>query len=235
MRLLLLSTIALYSIASFVLNGVRRRSVSLPPRLNIAMAMGAKIKSWTIREAKLAIDWAKKPEAERLPLDELANGISRTPAAVQEFLRRTLPSGELPWAERPRWRPEEVDAIRNGSDRELSRSRAAVRKYARRHCALWKSGQAPREDAEHCGLTVKQVSTDLGVSRATVYRYLQKGFLRRFKGGIAETSFVDLLRKHPDAIPYARLPRERKEWLVLNGYFDPSLPVKRPTTNGWLD
>jgi hypothetical protein len=197
--------------------------------------MGAKIKSWTIREARLVLEWARRPEVERQPLDELASGISRTPAAVQEFLRRTLPSGERPWAERPRWRPEEVDAIRNGSDRELTRSRAAVQKFARRHCVLTKSVQAPQEEAEHCVLTVRQVASDLGVSRATVYRFLQRGFLRRFKGGIAETSFADLLRKHPDAIPYARLPRENKEWLVLNGYFDPSLQVKRPTTNGWLD
>jgi hypothetical protein len=31
------------------------------------------------------------------------------------------------------------------------------------------------------------------------------------------------------------LPREHKEWLVLNGYVDPTLTVKRPSTKGLLD
>jgi hypothetical protein len=54
-------------------------------------------------------------------------------------------------------------------------------------------------------------------------------------GGIAGTSFSDLLREPPEAVPYSRLPRDHKEWLVLNGYFDPSLSVKPPSTKGLLD
>jgi hypothetical protein len=68
-----------------------------------------------------------------------------------------------------------------------------------------------------------------------VYRLLKRGALRRFKGGVAETSFCDLLREHPEAIPYSTLPRDQKEWLVLNGYLDPSLSVKRPSVRGLLD
>lgn len=84
-------------------------------------------------------------------------------------------------------------------------------------------------------LTVAQAAADLGVSRASIYRLLSRGMLRRFKGGIAETSFADLLREHPEVIPYSRLPRDQKEWLVLNGYHDPMLNVKRPTVRGILD
>jgi hypothetical protein len=68
-----------------------------------------------------------------------------------------------------------------------------------------------------------------------VYRLVNNGVLRRFKGGIAETSFSDLLREHPEVVPYSRLPRDYREWLVLNGYPDPSLAVKRPSTKGLLD
>jgi hypothetical protein len=68
-----------------------------------------------------------------------------------------------------------------------------------------------------------------------VYRLLQKGYLRRFKGGIAETTFRDLLREHPEVVPYSMLSREQKEWLVLNGYHDPLLNVKPPSTKGLLD
>jgi hypothetical protein len=91
------------------------------------------------------------------------------------------------------------------------------------------------EELERASLTVTQVAADLGLSRASVYRLLKRGALRRFKGRVAETSFSDLLREHPEAVPYSRLPRDHKEWLVLNGYFDPSLIVKPPSTKGLLD
>ena len=84
-------------------------------------------------------------------------------------------------------------------------------------------------------MTVTQVAADLGLSRASVYRLLKRGALRRFKGGIAETSFSDLLKEHPEAVPYSRLSRDQREWLVLNGYQDPSLQVKRPSVRGLLD
>jgi hypothetical protein len=90
-------------------------------------------------------------------------------------------------------------------------------------------------DDDHTPLTVTQVADDLGVSRATVHRLLKRGLLRRFKGGIAETSFADLLREHPEVIPYDKLSPPQKEWLVLNGYPDPSLSVKRPSVRGILD
>ena len=91
------------------------------------------------------------------------------------------------------------------------------------------------KNSERTVLTVTQVAADLGLSRASVYRLLKRGALRRFKGGVAETSFSDLLREHPEVIPYSRLPRDQREWLVLNGYSDPSLSVKRPSTKGILD
>ena len=189
------------------------------------------MRSWTIREAKLVLQWAKTPEAERTSLKDLAEDLGRTAAAVQEFLRRSLPPGERPWRERPRWKPHEVEALQSGNMHCLSRTEAAAKKYAARHLAT----ESADEDTEHCSLTVTQVAADLGISRATVYRFLDRGLLRRFKGGIAETSFSDLLREHPEAIPYSRLPQSSKEWLVLNGYFDPNLSVKRPSVRGLLD
>lgn len=191
------------------------------------------MRSWTIREAKLVLQWAKGPEHERKPLDEIAGDLERTSGAVQEFLRRCLPPGQRPWRERPRWKPQEIEALQKGTVRGLTRTEAAARKYAARHFS--NGADKDDTDAEHCSLTVTQVAADLGVSRATVYRFLDRGLLRRFKGGIAETSFSDLLRDHPEAIPYARLPQANKEWLVLNGFIDPTLSVKRPSVRGLLD
>jgi hypothetical protein len=190
------------------------------------------MRSWTIREAKLVLQWAKTPERERTSLKDLAAELGRTAAAVQEFLRRSLPPGERPWRERPRWKPHEVEALQSGNLRCLSRTEAAAKKYAARHLS---NVSVDESDTEHCSLTVTQVAADLGISRATVYRFLDRGLLRRFKGGIAETSFSDLLREHPETVPYARLPQANKEWLVLNGYFDPNLSVKRPSVRGLLD
>ncbi len=67
-----------------------------------------------------------------------------------------------------------------------------------------------------------------------VYRLIDERKLRRFKGRIAESSFESLLRDHPDAVPYRRLSRVQQEWLVLNGYHDPSIAVKRPSAAGLL-
>ncbi len=190
------------------------------------------MRSWTIREARLVLQWAKTPEPERVAFADLASELGRTAAAVQEFLRRSLPPGQRPWRERPRWKPHEVEALQCGNLHCLSRTEAAAKKYAARHLSADSTDEL---DTEHSSLTVTQVAADLGVSRATVYRFLDRGLLRRFKGGIAETSFSDLLREHPEAIPYARLPQASKEWLVLNGYFDPNLSVKRPSVRGLLD
>ena len=78
------------------------------------------------------------------------------------------------------------------------------------------------------------VANDLGISRTSVYRLIADGKLRRFKGRVAESSFERLLRDHPDAVPYRRLSRVQQEWLVLNGYPDTSLNVKRPSAAGLL-
>ncbi|MBK7926034.1 MAG: hypothetical protein IPJ98_00655 [Bryobacterales bacterium] len=83
-------------------------------------------------------------------------------------------------------------------------------------------------------LSISQVARDLGVSRAFVYRLLDKGLLRRFHGGIAESTFTALLRGSPEVIPYRRLSREQREWLVLSRYPDSSIQVKQPSTRGLL-
>jgi len=74
---------------------------------------------------------------------------------------------------------------------------------------------------------VAQVAQDIGRSPTTVQRLLREGLLRRFKGGIAESSFEALLREHPDRIPYGKLP--------LNGYPDQGLAVKAPSVRGLLE
>ena len=189
------------------------------------------MKNWTTKEAKLAVEWARTPVDRRPPVGELANQLGRSPAAVQEFLRRMLPPSQRPWAEKPRWAPAEIDALRQSDGTVLTRSRAAVKKYRQRHAF----DQDGFDEAERASLTVSQVASDLGLSRATVYRLLKAGALRRFKGRVAESSFNDLLREDPEVVPYSRLPRDQKEWLVLNGYFDPSMSIKRPSTQGLLD
>ena len=189
------------------------------------------MKNWTTKEAKLAMDWARTPVECRPQVSELANRLGRTSAAVQEFLRRMLPPGQRPWAEKPRWAPAEIDALKHSDGTVPTRSRAAVKKYKQRHA----SDEDRFDEAERASLTVSQVASDLGLSRATVYRLLKNGALRRFKGRVAESSFNDLLREHPEIVPYSRLPRDQKEWLVLNGYFDPSMSIKRPSTQGLLD
>ena len=189
------------------------------------------MRSWTTKEARLVLDWARRPEQERSSIEEIARQLGRASTAVKEFLRRVLPKGQRPWSEKPRWSAAEIEAVQRNGGTVPTRSSAAVKKYLKRHGG----GAHDDPNEERVSLTVTQVAGDLGLSRASVYRLLQRGALRRFKGGVAETSFSDLLREHPEAIPYSRLPREQKEWLVLNGYSDPSLPVKRPSVRGILE
>ncbi len=177
--------------------------------------------------------WARTPAGDRLDVVEIARQLNRTAAAVQQFLRRVMPRGERPWTEKPRWTPGEIGAVQNDGAEITTRSSAAVKKYIARHCTHVNRDRPSDEDQDR--LTITQVAADLGLSRATVYRLLKAGVLRRFKGGIAETSFGDLLREHPEVVPYSRLPRDQREWLVLNGYNDPSLQVKRPSVRGLLD
>ena len=181
------------------------------------------------------MDWARTPAEARCPVDEIARRLGRSIGSVQQFLRRVLPRGQWPWAERPRWAPEEIAAAQCHAAALPTRSTAAVKKYLSRRNRCTLGNGRLHEELERQSLTITQVAADLGVSRASVYRLLDRGVLRRFKGRIAETSFGDLLREHPEVIPYAKLPRDQKEWLVLNGYNDPSLSVKRPSVRGLLD
>ena len=190
------------------------------------------MRNWTTKEAKCVLNWAHQPIDERIPLEGLAHELGRSVEAVRGFLRRVLPPGQRPWTEKPRWTSYEVEAVLQERPTAPQRSAAAVKKYMQRHCT---TTCGSTEEAERASLTVAQIASDLGMSRAAVYRLVNRGILRRFKGRIAETSFSELLRRHPEVIPYSKLPREHKEWLVLNGYHDPSLPVKRPSTKGILD
>jgi hypothetical protein len=188
------------------------------------------MRNWTTKEAKLVLEWARSQASERRPLEDVAKELGRGPAAVKEFLRRVLPRGQRPWVEKPRWAPAEIEALQHNEGAVPTRSPAAVKKYIKRHYAVTQD-----VDDDRVPLTVTQVAGDLGLSRASVYRLLNRGALRRFKGGIAETSFSDLLKDHPEAIPYSRLRHDQKEWLVLNGYSDPALAVKRPSVKGILE
>lgn len=190
-------------------------------------------RSWSTKEARLVLEWARTPAETRPPIEVVANQLGRSVEAVKQFLRRVLPKGELPWAEKRRWLPDEKDAAKNGQKSEIPRSPAAVRKWRQRNgCAKRRLAD---DDPERAVRSVRETAADIGTSRAFVYRLLKKGILRWFKGGIAETTFRDLLREHPNVIPYSKLSREQKEWLVLNGYPDPSLNVKPPSTKGILD
>lgn len=188
------------------------------------------MRNWTTKEAKMVLEWARTDASGRPPIEEISKQLDRGPAAVKEFLRRVLPKGRRPWVEKPRWAPAEIESLNQNGGTVSTRTPAAVKKYIKRHFAAPQDG-----DDDRVPLTVTQVAGDLGLSRASVYRLLKRGALRRFKGGVAETSFSDLLREHPEAIPYSRLRRDQKEWLVLNGYSDPLLSVKRPSVKGILD
>ena len=171
---------------------------------------------WTTKEAGLVKAWAATQPETRTPLEQLADSLRRTTRSIQDFLRRELGPGNLPWRERPRW------------THETERSSEAVRKFTQRH------RQPDDEEPPENGYTISEVARDLGISRMGVYRLLREGKLRRFKGRIAESSFTSLLRNHPDAVPYRKLSRAQQEWLVLNGYQDPTMNVKRPSAAGLL-
>ena len=212
---------------------VRRAGPSIE---SVSGKQGARaMRSWTTKEARLVLEWSRKPPDAKSSIDEIAIQLGRSTGAVQQFLRRVLPRGQRPWGERPRWTPAEIEAVQNDARTLPTRSRAAVKKYVNRHCRSTAPDCVLDDEIERSSLTVTQVAADLGLSRASVYRLLKSGVLRRFKGGVAETSFSDLLREHPEVVPYSRLPRDCKEWLVLNGYNDPSLAVKRPSVRGLLD
>jgi excisionase family DNA binding protein len=193
------------------------------------------MRDWTTKEAKLALEWARTPSEARPAIEEIASQLGRSVGSVQQFLRRVLPRGQWPWAERPRWSPEEIAAAQNGATGLRTRSSGAVKKYLSRQRRRTSDDAWSGDARERPSLTITQAAEDLGLSRASVYRLLEKGALRRFKGGVAESSFRELLREHPEVVPYSKLPRDHREWLVLNGYFDPTLAVKGPSVKGLLE
>ena len=187
------------------------------------------MRTWSLKEARLVREWAHQPNGQRTAIEEIARIIGRTPAAIKEFLRRVLPPAELPWPKKPRWKTQEVEVLRIRGEVE-SRSRNAISKFTKRNG--W-SGEK-KDDGEQPGLTISQAAADLGISRRKVRELIKLGYLRRFKGRIAESSFDDLIRDHPEVIPFHSLPREHKEWLVVMGYKDDTMNVKLPSVKGLL-
>ncbi len=183
--------------------------------------------NWTTTQSRKAVEWALNREGMGKSLNEVASELERTPEALKEFLRRVLPREQWPWQRKPRWDRCESAKIEQGLNPNR-RSKAAIRKRNQR------VRKAELEN-EHEPLTVTQVAQDIGRSRTTVHRMVKDGLLRRFKRGIAESSFEALLREHPERIPYERLPRTKKEWLVLNGFRDETISVRVPSVRGLLE
>jgi hypothetical protein len=184
------------------------------------------MRNWTTKDVKFILEWAQSSESNRPPVDAIARQLNRTPDAVKEYIRRCLPRGARPWKEKPRWNADEMVALDLGKQPE-GRSSAAARKFLRR--------RERAVEEVHATLTATEVAESLGVSRMTIHRYVKRGLLRRFKGGIAESSLGDLLRLHPEVVPYQKLRYEQKEWLVLNGFQDQSMSVQEPSVRGLLE
>lgn len=185
------------------------------------------MRSWSVKEAKQTLQWAVTPEKERSSIAEFAKELGRTPKAIVCFLQRQLPPGQRPWREKPRWCRNEVLAICASSqlpDCLGQRTKNAIRKYRQRNLPKHS------EEKDQPELTVTGLAHDLGVSRSTVYRLLAKGYLRRWQGGVSEKSFRRLLEEHPEIIPYSRLSRDQREWLVLNGFPDNTIGVNPPSS-----
>ncbi len=184
------------------------------------------MRNWTTKDVKFILEWAQSSESNRPPVDAIARQLNRTPDAVKEYIRRCLPRGARPWKEKPRWNPDEMVTLDRGKQPE-GRSYSAIRKFLRRR-------ERAAEDV-HATLTATEVAASLGVSRMTIHRYVKRGLLRRFKDGIAESSFEGFLRSHPELVPYDKLKNEQKEWLVLNGFRDSSVKIYKPSVRGLLD
>ena len=93
------------------------------------------MRSWTTKEARLVLEWARTPVEMRPEIEDIAGQLCRSTGAVQQFLRRVLPRGERPWVEKPRWTPEEVEAIEKEGAKLNGRSPSAIKKYRQRHFA----------------------------------------------------------------------------------------------------
>src|SRR5207245_10791479 len=97
-------------------------------------------------------------------IQEVAARFERAPAAVQEFLRRSLPRGERPWTEKPRWAADEIEALQRDAAKVPTRSLAAIRKYIKRHAPKTVGDSPLNEEVDRSALTVTQVAQDLGLS-----------------------------------------------------------------------
>mgnify|MGYP005845417555 CR=1 FL=1 len=192
------------------------------------------MRRWTTKEAKAVLEWVRATNGDRRSLEELSEELHRSPAAIRQFMRREFPEDARPWPKRRRWQSEELEVILNGTEQApaaLGRTREAVRKYVKRNGLK----PARRENARHDGgYTIGQVAEDFGRSRRTVYRWISNGILRRFNGSIAESSYEEIIKNRPHLIAYSQLSRERKEWLIVNGYPDDSIKVNRPSVKGLL-
>jgi hypothetical protein len=145
------------------------------------------MRNWTTKEARCVLNWARQSSEERIPLEDLAHELGRSIEAVRGFLRRVLPPGQRPWTEKPRWTLCEVEAVMQEGPTAPRRSAAAVKKYVQRHCT---TTCGSTDEAERASLTVAQIASDLGISRAAVYRLVNRGILRRFKGRIAHETMA---------------------------------------------
>jgi hypothetical protein len=111
------------------------------------------MRNWTTKEARVVLEWAREPDNERMHIDEIGAQLSRSTRAVQEFLRRVLPEGQRPWAERPRWGADEIAALQLDVGTVSTRSAAAIRQYVKRHQRT-AATVCPDEDSERTALSV---------------------------------------------------------------------------------
>lgn len=204
-------------------------------------------RGWNIKEAKIVYAWASISEEERPLIEELSKQIGRSPKAILNFLRRQVPPDQRPWGEKARWRvadaadakvalewasiPEKERPAIEELSKQIGRSPKAIVCFLRRQLP---PGQRPwtekprwrtTDQADGPKYTIPTLAEALGVSRPRLYRLIEQGYLRRWKGGVSEASFVRLVSEHPELIPYASLRRAR-EWLVLNGVPEATLNAK---------
>jgi hypothetical protein len=191
------------------------------------------MKTWMTHEAAMVLEWAKGEHHDRESLEVLAEKTGRTPDAIVHFLRRTLAADERPWRLKPRWtKADQEELLATGQ--VAGRSPEAIEKYARRRGWEHILRRDDPEEDDQPRMTVKETTRELGLSRSRVYDLLKRGLLRRFKGGVAQTSITALLREHPEEIPFHKLDRGMQEYLVVMGYQHPTIKVKMPSVRGLL-
>src|SRR5262249_5939100 len=102
------------------------------------------------------------PAETKPPIEVVANELGRSVEAVKQFLRRVLPKGQLPWVEKRRWLPDEVDAAKNGQKADIPRSPAAIRKWKEGHGCRTSKGELTEEDPERNVRSVRETAADIG-------------------------------------------------------------------------